>query len=221
MHEEENKAMKINEVEKLVDITKKNIRYYEQEGLLHPDRNLENGYRDYTEKDVEELKKVKLLRKLSIPIDEIRMIQTGKLNLEDALGRHLIILKREEEKMHQLQTFCQAMIEDRQQYRDMDCDSYFEQMEVLEKGGMKFVNVESTDSKKKKQGSMIAAGLIILWLAIVIGVACFLSVNDTPPLPVLILMVGIPLVVIAAIIVALYQRFKEIDKGEQDEARKY
>ena len=39
--------MKINEVEKLIGITKKNIRFYEEQGLLSPSRNRENGYRDY------------------------------------------------------------------------------------------------------------------------------------------------------------------------------
>ena len=36
--------MKINEVEKIIGITKKNIRFYEKEGLLSPCRNKENGY---------------------------------------------------------------------------------------------------------------------------------------------------------------------------------
>ena len=44
--------MKINEVEQLVGITKKNIRFYENQGLLHPDRNKTNGYREYSDEDV-------------------------------------------------------------------------------------------------------------------------------------------------------------------------
>ena len=48
--------MKINEVEERVGITKRNIRYYEKEGLLSPGRNSENGYRDYADEDVEALK---------------------------------------------------------------------------------------------------------------------------------------------------------------------
>lgn len=59
--------MKINEVEQKVGITKKNIRFYEQEGLLKPDRNAQNGYREYSEEDLLLLQKIKLLRKLSIP----------------------------------------------------------------------------------------------------------------------------------------------------------
>ena len=52
--------MKINEVETLVGITRKNIRFYEAEGLLAPRRNAENGYRDYGEAEVEVLKRIQL-----------------------------------------------------------------------------------------------------------------------------------------------------------------
>ena len=56
--------LKINEVEALVGITRKNIRFYEAEGLLSPRRNSQNGYRDYGETEVEVLRRIKLLRKL-------------------------------------------------------------------------------------------------------------------------------------------------------------
>ena len=46
------RTLKINEVEALVGITKKNIRFYEAEGLLCPQRNSENGYRNYGDEDV-------------------------------------------------------------------------------------------------------------------------------------------------------------------------
>ena len=56
--------MKINEVEALVGITKKNIRFYEEQGLLKPGRNSQNGYREYGEPEVELLRQIKLLRKI-------------------------------------------------------------------------------------------------------------------------------------------------------------
>ena len=67
--------MKINEVETRVGITKKNIRFYEEKGLLNPERNSENGYREYSDEDVAMLQKIKLLRQLSIPIEEILKLQ--------------------------------------------------------------------------------------------------------------------------------------------------
>ena len=54
--------MKINEVEALVGITKKNIRFYEEQGLLSPKRNSENSYREYGEEEVQTLRRIKLLR---------------------------------------------------------------------------------------------------------------------------------------------------------------
>ena len=45
--------MKINEVEAAVGVTKKNIRFYEEEGLITPGREPGNGYRSYTQADVE------------------------------------------------------------------------------------------------------------------------------------------------------------------------
>ena len=37
--------MKINQVEELTGITKKNIRFYEEQKLISPQRNPANGYR--------------------------------------------------------------------------------------------------------------------------------------------------------------------------------
>ena len=69
--------MKINEVERLVGITKGNIRFYEKEGLLTPGRNSENGYRDYSEEDLRTLEKIKLLRRLGVTIEELRALRDG------------------------------------------------------------------------------------------------------------------------------------------------
>lgn len=69
--------MKIKQVEELVGITKKNIRFYEEQGLLEVKR-AENGYREYGLKDVERLQQIRLLRKLSIPIEDMRQMFGGE-----------------------------------------------------------------------------------------------------------------------------------------------
>ena len=38
--------MKINQVAELVGITKKNIRFYEEQKLVEPGRDSQNGYRE-------------------------------------------------------------------------------------------------------------------------------------------------------------------------------
>ena len=55
--------MLIREVEERCGISKKNIRFYEQQGLLQPKRNASN-YREYEEADLIVLKKIILLKKM-------------------------------------------------------------------------------------------------------------------------------------------------------------
>ena len=52
--------MKIKQVEELVGITRKNIRFYEEQGLLSVER-AENGYREYSLKDVKRLQVIRVL----------------------------------------------------------------------------------------------------------------------------------------------------------------
>ena len=51
--------MNIRQIEEQLGIPRANVRYYEKEGLLHPQRG-ENNYRNYSEEDVETLKKIVL-----------------------------------------------------------------------------------------------------------------------------------------------------------------
>jgi len=92
--------VKINEVEALVGITKKNIRFYEEQGLLSPRRNSENGYRDYGPEEVAVLRQIKLLRKLGVPLEEIRRMQAGG-TVADGMRRHLVTLERERRDLEQ------------------------------------------------------------------------------------------------------------------------
>ena len=100
--------MKINEVEAQVGITKKNIRFYEEQGLLSPRRNSENGYRDYGEGEVAVLRQIKLMRKLGVPLEEIRRMQAGG-TVADGMRRHLVTLERERSSLEQSILLCQSL----------------------------------------------------------------------------------------------------------------
>ena len=100
--------MKINEVEALVGITKKNIRFYEEQGLLTPRRNSQNGYREYGEAEIAVLRQIKLLRKLDVPLDEIRTMQGGG-TVADGMRRHLVTLERELRDLEQAMELCRGL----------------------------------------------------------------------------------------------------------------
>ncbi len=213
--------MKINEVEQRVGITKKNIRFYEQQLLLNPKRNSENGYRDYTEEDVKTLEKIKLLRKLSIPIEEIRRIQNGDLILEDALHRQVIVLEREKKSLEETIRLCRALGEEQCQYQSFPPENYLERMEAMEKEGTKFLNVNKQDVAVRKIGAIGAAVVMILIMTALIGFLIWGYTTDPIPIWVFGFFILIPVVAIIAIIAVLRKRIKEIEGGEEDAARKY
>ena len=216
--------MKINEVEERVGITKRNIRYYEKEGLLTPGRNSENGYRDYTEEDVAELKKIKLLRKLDVPMEEIRKMQSGILTLDDVVRRHIISLERQRANLATMQTLCADLREGGEQLATLDADRYLSKMEQMEQEGTRFVNIKKRDTITRYVGPLIAAAAFIAFMAGIIALllwAWTVDPVDAPPLPLLIFLVAIPGVVIVGVLLALVQRFKQIRGGEEDAASQY
>ena len=65
--------MLVNEVCKKCSLTKKAIEYYVGQGLVSPQIQ-ENGYRTFSEEDVEKLKKIATLRNLGLPVADIQMV---------------------------------------------------------------------------------------------------------------------------------------------------
>jgi DNA-binding transcriptional MerR regulator len=63
--------MKINEVMKETGLTKKAIYYYENEGLIKPQKDPDNNYRNYSEEDVRRLVVINILRRMEVPIKAI------------------------------------------------------------------------------------------------------------------------------------------------------
>ena len=80
--------MNIRDIELRTGLERANIRYYEKEGLLSPNR-LSNGYRDYSEDDVETLLRIKLLRELEVSVAEIARLQKNETALREVMASRL------------------------------------------------------------------------------------------------------------------------------------
>jgi len=91
--------MLINEAGKKAKLTKKAIEYYTQHELIFP-AVLDNGYRDFSESDVERLTRISVLRKLGLDIQEIKSVladDTGN-TLKGISIRKELNLQREKAK---------------------------------------------------------------------------------------------------------------------------
>lgn len=69
--------MLLKETMKATGLSKKAIQYYEDKALIVP-KKLYNGYRDYDETVIQQLKKIKHMRALHMSMDQIQMILEGK-----------------------------------------------------------------------------------------------------------------------------------------------
>lgn len=217
--------MKINEVEALVGITKKNIRFYEEKGLLTPRRNSENGYREYEARDVEQLRQIKLLRKLGVPLEEIRQMQAGRITVADGMRRHLVTLEREQRSLEQSMELCRKLKDREERLENLDAAGLLEQMEEMERAGTTFKDKQAGDTRTIRYvASVIIALLTVLLMGGLIGLMLWgftIDAEDAPPLPLIVVLAMIPGVIIPGVLLALYQRVKEIGKGEAEDAKQY
>ena len=213
--------MKIKQVEELVGITSKNIRFYESQGLLIPER-AENGYREYRQKNIDTLKKIKLLRKLGVSVDEIKSVLDESISLKECLEHHIDILEKERENLANMQQLTDAILQKKCTVSTLETDEWLEEMERMEKEGIDFVNLSKVDiHMKKKMGAVIGGVVMMMLMAFIIGMILWGNSVDPIPMGLLLFLIGIPAVIIVGIIIVMRGRLKEIEGGEEDEAAKY
>lgn len=104
--------MNSKEVEEKTGLARSNIRFYEKENLISPARNDSNGYREYSEQDVEDIKKIACLRTLGISIEEIRQVITGENTLSAALRKRSRQLEGQITELHMAKALCDKMLND-------------------------------------------------------------------------------------------------------------
>ena len=217
-------GLKINEVEALVGITKKNIRFYEAEGLLAPRRNSDNGYRDYGEAEVETLRRIKLLRKLGVPLEDIRQMLSGAHTVGDGMRRHLVTLERERQNLDAAARLCGELADCQERLADLDAAALLEQMAEMEQSGTTFQNKQSQDIRVRYVAPVVVTVLMVLLMLGLIWLFLWAFETDpagAPPLPLLAVFIAVPTVVALGVIVSLVQRIREIGRREIDDARQF
>ncbi|VTX60602.1 MerR family transcriptional regulator [Gemella haemolysans] len=89
--------MRINEVVKLTGVSARTLQYYDEIGLLIPQK-LDNGYRDYTEENLEKLQKILFYRFLKFKLNDIKELLEGEIDNLKILEQQRELILREKEK---------------------------------------------------------------------------------------------------------------------------
>ena len=71
------KKYSIGEVAKISGVDSKTLRFYEKAGVIKTAKREENGYRYFTEENLEEIKVVKNTRDLGLGLPEIKELMIG------------------------------------------------------------------------------------------------------------------------------------------------
>jgi DNA-binding transcriptional MerR regulator len=93
----------INKLAELAGITARTLRYYDEIGLLSPQRISSNGYRVYGEQEVDLLQQILFYRELGVQLDEIKnIVQSKDHDGIAALQDHLLALKAKKDQIELL-----------------------------------------------------------------------------------------------------------------------
>ena len=103
--------MKIKDAAQQSGLSVKTVRYYEECRLLQVSREA-NAYRDYTEENVKELRRIRLWRELGVSVKDIRLWKDGVLSTQEMLGKRKGELERENRLGERQKMLCDALLSD-------------------------------------------------------------------------------------------------------------
>ena len=129
MRKEEGEDMdySINELSKLAGVSTRTLRYYDEIGLLSPERTSSNDYRVYGQNEVDLLQQILFFRELGVSLGEIKKIVSSKeYDRTSALQEHLLALKAKREQIEILITNVEKTISTSRGERVMNDKEKFE-----------------------------------------------------------------------------------------------
>ena len=213
--------MRINEVEKMIGIPKKSIRFYESEGLLAPARENGNDYRTYGEAELCALRQIKLLRQLAVPIESIRLLLRNELSLSACMVDHSRNMERNITDLRHIAAISRSIAGEGVPLAQLDCEELGRRMRELEEGGVRFMDPKQDAKRKKMVGPIIAAAVFVVLFGVFLWMVLWSNSVDPVPLPFVLVMILIFVAMIVGVLLALRQRIREIKGGEEDEALHY
>lgn len=172
--------MTIKEVEEQTGLTRSNIRFYEKEKLIEPSRNDKNGYRDYSEKDVENIKKIAYLRTLEISIEDIRNIISDKVSLAEIVKKQTATITTQIEGLNQAKTMCERMLESGNiSFDELQVEKYVADLETYWSDHKPVFKLDSV-SFLYIWGSLIT-WTVITFLCLIIGILSYAKLPSKIP----------------------------------------
>ena len=175
--------LKIIELENLLSISLSNVRFYEKQCLFSPERK-DNNYREYTNQDIEVLKKIIIFRKNGFTVEEIKLIQNDELPFTEAIASAQHRIEDEIEQLNGSLKLIKQIAQANSSFDEIDIDEHWNTISESEKSGEKFVDIckdflelelnsfdamwkyvffHDFEKSRAKHGTVIACGILLLF----------------------------------------------------------
>lgn len=132
--------MTIKEVEQYLEVPRATVRFYEKEGLISPERG-GNGYRDYSDADVEKLRKIIIFRKLGMSLPDIEDVLDGAKPLSQAVEENIENLEKQIEELKGALFVCHKLQEEKEEMETFEVEKYWNVIAEEEKKGNRFLDI--------------------------------------------------------------------------------
>lgn len=142
--------MTIKEVEQRLEVPRATVRFYEKEGLIKPTRE-ENGYRDYSDEDLERLRKIIILRKIGLSIEDIEDLFDGAKSIETVLAENTLHLQKQMDELAGAMNLCNKMKAEIVNFDSFDTEKYWNYVEEEERKGNRFADIAKDFVNEEKK----------------------------------------------------------------------
>ena len=140
------------------------------------------------------------------------------------MRRHLVTLERERQNIDEAVRLCALLKDKEMPLSQLDAQSVLEEMEMLEQSGATFQNKQQQDIRIRYIAPIAIAAAAVVVLAALAGLfvwGLLLDSANAPPLAAVVVLLAVLIFPIIGVLLALFQRIREISKGEADDAKKY
>lgn len=151
-------------------------------------------------------------------------MQGGVHTVGDGMRRHLVTLERDRENLEQAIRLCGGLTDCLQRLEDLDAQELLIKMETLEQEGTTFQNKQRSDIRIRYVAPLVIAGSMTALMAGLMGLLVWVFLQNPVnglPLPLLLISLALLALVTGGVLAALFQRLREIGKGEIDDAKNY
>ena len=156
---------------------------------------------------------------MDVPLAEIRQMLEGECTLTEGMTRQLERLHTRRTDLDEAVNFCTLLQKEPVSLNELDVEQTLARLTAKEEQGVSFVNIEQTDRKAERvRGALVGAGLFTALMLFIMGImvwAACVDPEEAPPLPLLVVLFGIPAGCIIGTLKVLVESSQRDRKGRR------